>query len=127
MKKTRNRWLCALFVMAMLMNLTACGAVKKEEKPWETEAVKQEPDQIVKAEEQPEPKETGTIIPEETKSLLNVVKTSVGCQYSDSVDGEWHMVEVMQDCRVLENDSAKDYPRLAKALEDYKNDNESTI
>ncbi|MDD7640950.1 MAG: RsiV family protein [bacterium] len=131
MKRLGNRWLCALLVMAMLVNVTACGAEKKEEKPQETEPVKQETEQIVKPEEQPEevlePEETDTAVPEEKSVLLNVVKTSLGCQYSESVNDEWYSVETMQDFLLLDEESAKDYPELAKALEAYKNENEDTI
>ena len=95
MKKMRNRWLCALFGMAMLVNVTACGAVTKEEKYQETEPAKQEAEQITEPEEQPE--ETVSIVPEEKTAPLNVIKTSIGCQYSGSVNDEWHSVETMQD------------------------------
>ena len=91
MKKMRNRWFCALFGMAMLVNVTACGAVTKEEKPRETESAKQEAEQIA------EPEETVSIVPEEKTAPLNVIKTSIGCQYSGSVNDEWHSVETMQD------------------------------
>lgn len=124
MKKMRNRWLCALFLMAMLVNVTACGEVTKEEKPQETEPVKQEEEQ---PEEVQEPEETDTVVPEEKSVLLNVVKTSIGCQYSESVNDEWHMVEAMQEFFVLDEESAKNYPELAKALADYKNENEGTV
>ena len=101
MKKMRNRWLCALFIMAMLMNVTACGSMKKEEKPRETESAKQEAEQTAEQEEQPEEtpvqEETETIVPEEKTAPLNVIKTSIGCQYSGSVNDEWHSVETMQD------------------------------
>ena len=53
MKKMRKRWLSALLLMAMLMNVTACGAVTKEEKTQKTEHEKQEAEQIAKPEEQP--------------------------------------------------------------------------
>lgn len=131
MKKIRNRWLCALFVMAMLVNVTACGKAKNEETPQKTEPVKQEAEQNAKPEEHPEetpvPEETETIVPEEKAAPLNVVKTSLGCQYTESVNDEWYSVETMQDFFLLEDESAKDYPKLAKSLEDYKNENESTI
>ena len=131
MKKMRNRWLCALLVMAMLLNLTACGVATKEEKPQETEPAKQESEQIAEPEEQPketpEPEETETIVPEEKTVPLNVSKISLGCQYTESVNDEWYSVETMQDFFLLEDESAKDYPKLAKSLEDYKNENESTI
>lgn len=131
MKKMRNRWLCALLVMAMLVNVTACGAVTKEEKHQETEPAKQESEQIAEPEEQPKetpvPEETETIVPEEKTVPLNVSKISLGCQYTESVNDEWYSVETMQDFFLLEDESAKYYPKLAKALEDYKNENESTI
>ena len=97
MKKMRNRWLCALFGMAMLVNVTACGAVTKEEKPPETDSAKQEAEQIAEPEETPVPEETVSIVPEEKTAPLNVIKTSIGCQYSGSVNDEWHSVETMQD------------------------------
>lgn len=125
MKKIRNRWLCALFVMAMLVNVTACGKAKNEETLQKTEPVKPEAEQNAKPEEQPE--ETETIVPEKKTAPLNVVKTSLGCQYTESVNDEWYSVETMQDFFLLEDESAKDYPKLAKSLEDYKNENESTI
>ena len=133
MKKMRRRSLSVLLVMAMLMSATSCGAVKKEENPQETEPVKQEADQVAEVEEQPEPEEPPeseepeTIMPEEKNAPLNVMKTSAGCQYSESVNDEWHSVETMQDFFLLEDESAKYYPKLAKALADYKNENESTI
>lgn len=127
MKKMRRRSLSVLLVMAMLMSATACGAVIKEEKPQETEPVKQEADQVGEPEEQPVSEETETIVPEEKIAPLNVMKTSVGCQYSESVNDEWHSVETLQDFFLLEDESAKYYPKLAKALADYKNENESTI
>lgn len=139
MKKTGRRPFCVLFVMAMLMSATACGTVKNEEKPQEPEPAKQEADQTPgseekteieessEAEERSESEETQTVVPEEKSALFNVVKTSMGCQYSESVNDEWHSVETLQDFFLLEDESAKYYPALAKALEDYKNENESTI
>lgn len=131
MKKTKNRWLHVLLVMAMFMNVTACSAEKKEEPPKETESVEQEAEQP--AEHPTEPEETPTsgeseeIVPEEKPALLNVRKTSVGRQYSGSVNDEWHSVETMQEFFLLEDESAKRYPDLAKSLEDYKDENEGTI
>ena len=40
----RKRWLCSLLVLAMLVNVTACADVKKEQKSQETESVEQESD-----------------------------------------------------------------------------------
>ena len=48
-------------------------------------------------EETPVPEETVSIVPEEKTAPLNVIKTSIGCQYSGSVNDEWHSVETMQD------------------------------
>lgn len=133
MKNMGKRWMSALFVVVMLINAAACGAVKNEDKPQETESVKQEADQIGKPEEQsksekqPVPEESETIVPEEKTAPLNIRKTSVGCQYSESVNDEWHSVEALQDFFLLEDECAKYYPNLAKSLEDYKNENESTI
>ena len=105
MKQMRNRWWCALLVVAMLTNLTACGAVTKEEKTQRTEHEEQETEQAEESEkppvkEAPEengPEETVSIVPEEKTAPLNVIKTSIGCQYSGSVNDEWHSVETMQD------------------------------
>ena len=135
MKKMRKRWLSALLLMAMLMNVTACGAVTKEEKSQETVSSKQETEQAKEPEkppvkEAPEgngPEETETIVPGEKTAPLNVSKISIGCQYSESVNDEWHMVEAMQEFFQLDDESAKYYPNLAKALANYKNENESTI
>ena len=130
MKQMRNRWLRALLVLAMLMNLTACGAVTKEEKPQETEPVKQEAEQIPNPEEQMEE----TSLPEEevkeaeeAPALLNVICTSVGCQYSDSVNDEWRSVETEQQSLLLDEESAKAYPNLAKALEDLRDEHASVM
>ena len=135
MKQMRNRWWCALLVVAMLTNLTACGAVTKEEKTQRTEHEEQETEQAEESEkppvkEEPEengPEETETIVPEKKTAPLNVSKIRIGCQYSESVNDEWHSVETMQDFLLLDDESAKYYPKLAKALADYKNENESTI
>ena len=139
MKKMGRRSLCVLFVMAMLLGVTACGTVKNEEKPQETEHVKQEADlapgseeqakmeESSEAEERPESEETQTVVPEEQRALLNVVKTSIGCQYSESVNDEWHSVEAAKEFFLLEEESAKYYPDLAKSLEDLKNQNDRIV
>lgn len=130
MKKTKNRWLHVLLVIAVLMNVTACSAEKKEEPPRETESVKQEEqtaEQPAEPEETPVSGEPEEIATEENPILLNVKKTSVGRQYSGSVNDEWHSAEVMQEFFLLEDESAERYPGLAKSLEDYKNENEGTI
>ncbi|MBO5154383.1 MAG: DUF3298 domain-containing protein [Eubacterium sp.] len=130
MKRLGNRWLRALLVLAMLVNVTACGAVTEEEKPQETDPVKQEAEQIPKPEEQPEE----TSVPEEeveeaeeAPTLLNVICTSVGCQYSDSVNDEWHSVETEQQSLLLDEESAKAYPNLAKALEGLRDEHASVM
>ena len=69
MKKIRNRWLCALFVMAMLVNVTACGKAKNEETLQKTEPVKPEAEQNAKPEEQPEETKTESVSEEEVEIL----------------------------------------------------------
>ena len=53
-EKMRKRWLCSLLVLAMLVNVTACADVKKEQKSQETESVEQEADRRGEQEDQSE-------------------------------------------------------------------------
>ena len=126
----RKRWLCSLLVLAMLVNVTACADVKKEQKSQETESVEQEADRRGEQENQSEE----TLLPEdeeemseEKPALLNIMKTSMECQRSESVNDAWNFVEARQDYFLLEEDSAKDYPNLAKSLEKRKTEYESML
>ena len=126
----RKRWLCSLLVLAMLVNVTACADVKKEQKSQETESVEQESDRRGGQENQsketllPEDEEE---MSEEKPALLNIMKTSLECQRSESVNDTWNSVEARQDYFLLEEDSAKDYPNLAKSLEKLKTEYESML
>lgn len=125
MKKLKNRWLCALLALGMLLNAVGCGAAKPEEKPQEAETAKQEAAEIDKEEQQTEEEqqpEEETSVAEEEPLWPGVICTSVGCQYSDSVNDEWHMVEAQQQSLLLDEESAKAYPNLAKTLEDLRDE-----
>ena len=126
-----KRWLCVLMVLAMMVNVTACSDVKKEQESQETESVEQESDRSGEQEEQSQesliPEDAEEMVAEEKPALLNIMKTSLECQRSESVNDAWNFVEARQDYFLLEEDSAKDYPNLAKSLEKRKTEYESML
>ena len=108
MKKMRNRWLCALFGMAMLVNVTACGAVTKEEKPRETESAKQEAEQIAEPEETPVPEETVSIVPEgnDLAEALYMAQDALGLYLYSLKQDKMPLPQSMQpEALILDKDS----------------------
>jgi len=121
--------LTAIFLILVLVLLTGCKKDSKKENPEEQQAVEstseEEKAQPVQSEEKEEEPETPASEEVEEVKLLQLLKDYKEVEYMDQDTYDYYM-EYADEKIILSEEEAKNYPELAKALEEELNNRNNT-